>query len=82
MVSKMSIVTDVQVTQATGTNSQTPKYHHRCWVFNCVLRMVIFLFVLDHTAFMISKNNLKGGLTRTQHTYLVPREASSVSGRS
>ena len=64
-------VTDVQVPHdAIGTN--TPPYHHRCWLMNFVLitiRMVLFLFGQEDTTSMISKNNLQCGLVRPQHTF-------------
>ena len=59
----------MQVTNATGTN--TPQYHHRCWLLNFALitiRMVLFLFSLEDTTSMISKN-LKCGHVRPQHAF-------------
>ena len=63
--------TDVQVTHdATGT---TPPYHHRCWLLNfelIAIWMVLFLFGLEDTTAMISKNYLKCGLVRSHHITL------------
>ena len=62
--------TDVQVHHSTGT--YTPPYHHRCWLLNFALItvwMVLFLFDPEDTTSMISKNNLKCGLVRSQHTF-------------
>ena len=62
--------TDVQVTHAMGTN--TPPYHHRCWLLNFALItvwIVLFLFGQEDMTSMISKNNLKCRLVRPQHTF-------------
>ena len=49
---------NVSVSNAKGTN--TPPYHHRCWLFKLTLVaiwIVLFLFSLEDTTSMIS--NLK-----------------------
>ncbi|MEQ2257694.1 hypothetical protein ILYODFUR_037386 [Ilyodon furcidens] len=61
--------TDVSVAHAMGTN--TPPHHHRYWLLNFGLttfQTVLFLFGPEDTMSMISKNNLKCGLVRSQHT--------------
>ena len=62
--------TDMQVTHAMGTN--TPPYHHKCRLLNFALItiwMVLLPFGPEDTTSMISKNYLKCGLIRPQHTF-------------
>ena len=64
-------LTDFTVTHdAMGTN--TPTYHLRCWLLKLVLVIIwmnLFLFSVAVTASMISKNNLRCGVVRPQHTF-------------
>ena len=76
--------TDVQVTHAMATD--TPPYHHRCWLLNFVLItiwMVLYLFSpVDTTP------KMKCGLTTAHFSTLCqsisyelgPREVYGVSG--
>uniref|UniRef100_A0A0E9RE37 Uncharacterized protein n=1 Tax=Anguilla anguilla TaxID=7936 RepID=A0A0E9RE37_ANGAN len=53
-------VTDVQVTHSIGTD--TPPYHDRRWLLDLTLMtawMVFFLFGLENTTAVLSKNYLK-----------------------
>ena len=70
----------MQVTNAMSTN--TPPYHHSCWLLNFVLitiRMVLFLFGPKDTTSMISKNYLKCGLVRPRHTFPLCVSPSQMS---
>ncbi|MEQ2291216.1 hypothetical protein AMECASPLE_011155 [Ameca splendens] len=81
--------TDVEVTYAIGTD--TAPYHHTGWLLNLALitmQIVLFLFGLEDTTSLISKNNLKYYQTAAHFSTLrlsisndlVHREASYVSG--
>ena len=68
--------------------TNTPPYHHWCWLLNLVLItiwMVLYLFSPEDTTSMISKNNLKCGLVRPQHTLTLcvsPSQMNSGSEKS
>ncbi|MEQ2215473.1 hypothetical protein XENOCAPTIV_001497 [Xenoophorus captivus] len=75
-------ITDVQITNAMGTS--TPPYHHRCWLLNFALikiQIVLFLFGLEDMMSMISKNSLKFGLHRSQHTSICVSPSPMSLGR-
>ncbi len=74
--------TDVQVTHAMGT--YTPSQHHRCWLLNFALItiwMVFFLFGLEDSTANISKNDVKCGLVRPQHTFPLQVSPSKMNSR-
>ncbi|MED6259996.1 hypothetical protein ATANTOWER_027025 [Ataeniobius toweri] len=81
-LSALMVPSQRQVTHAMCTN--TPPYHHRCWLLNFVLitiQIVLLLFSPDNTTSMISKTNWKCELVRPQHTFpLCVSSSQMISG--
>ncbi|MEQ2190234.1 hypothetical protein GOODEAATRI_033684 [Goodea atripinnis] len=65
--------TDVKVTHAMGSN--TPPYHHRCWLLNFVLITIWIVKVFGNPDI----DKFKCGLVRPQHTLPICVSPSQLS---